>query len=396
MNNLHIHMLGEFSLSAGESKIADSSNRSKKVWLLLAFLICNRSRIISGKELVDLLWGDDPSSSNPENALKITFHRARALLDTLWENAGHQLIVHRDGGYVWNSEVPCTLDTEEFDRLCQTSAADEDTLLSAYLSALELYHGEFLNKLSTESWIVPMTAYYHNLYIQTVLQTVPVLMSRGEFQQAADLCRAAIPVEPYHEGLYQLLMQALAALNDQSGAAAAYEELSSRLFTDFGIKPSEETRTVYRAATRSLSEQVLPMETVMEHLQEPNAREGALECDYHDFKILCHAETRSMLRSGKATHIALFSVSGRKPLSTRSLNCAMDNLGTQIRVNLRRGDTFSRCSASQYILMLPQANYENSCMVCRRILAAFSRKFPHSPASLHFIVQPLGQNALDL
>ena len=258
---LHVSLLGEFTLSFGENQINETQNRSKKVWLLLAYLLCHHNRVVSQSELLDLLWSDDKEGSNPANALKTTLHRARAMLDQLSEGAGHRMILSKNGGYTWNSDIPLVLDTEEFDRLCQTSAADEDTLLSAYLSALELYHGEFLNKLSTESWIVPMTAYYHNLYIRTVLQTIPVLMSRGEFQQAADLCRAAIPVEPYHEGLYQLLMQALAALNDQSGAAAAYEELSSRLFTDFGIKPSEETRTVYRAATRSLSEQVLPMET---------------------------------------------------------------------------------------------------------------------------------------
>ena len=39
--------------------------------------------------------------------------------------------------------------------------------------------------------------------------------------------------------------------------------------------------------------------------------------------------------------------------------------------------------------MLPQANYENSCMVCERIVGAFSRRYPHSPALIHYSVQPL-------
>ena len=67
----------------------------------------------------------------------------------------------------------------------------------------------------------------------------------------------------------------------------------------------------------------------------------------------------------------------------------MENLQEQIRNNLRRGDAASRCSASQYILMLPHANYENSCMVCERIIRAFTRQYPHSPAELHYSVQPL-------
>ena len=398
MKELHVTMLGEFSIRAGEQIITDSDNRSKKVWLLLAYLICRGSRPIPAKELIDLLWGDDPSSSNPENALKITLHRARGLLDQLWPSAGHQLIIYRDNGYIWSSTCPLTLDTDAFTQHCQPHSGSDDETLASYLKALDFYRGEFLTKLSSEVWVIPIATHFHNLYIQTVLNAVPLLITKQAYQQADEICRAAIALEPYDESLYQLYMQVLSAKGDQLRVIAVYEDLSQKLFTAFGIKPSEETRAVYRSVTHELTDQSLPVEVVLSQLQEPDAADGALECEYDDFKILCHAETRSILRSGKATHIALLSVNGLpdKPLSKRSLTCAMDNLGTQIRLNLRRGDAFSRCSTSQFILMLPQANYENSCMVCRRVIGAFTRKYPHSPANIQFIVQPLGQNALDL
>ena len=37
---LHIQMLGKFSLRWGDAELNDSDNRMKKVWLLLAYLIC--------------------------------------------------------------------------------------------------------------------------------------------------------------------------------------------------------------------------------------------------------------------------------------------------------------------------------------------------------------------
>lgn len=39
--------------------------------------------------------------------------------------------------------------------------------------------------------------------------------------------------------------------------------------------------------------------------------------------------------------------------------------------------------------LLPQANFENSRKVMERIIKAFSRQYPHSPAVLHYSVQPL-------
>ena len=391
MEPIQIRMLGEFSLRAGDNTISDADNRSKKVWLLLAYLICHRGKAISQRKLIELLWGDDPASSNPENALRITFHRARTMLGKLWPNAGRELIVHRENGYTWNDQFPVTLDCDRFDQLCQIKTEDEEERLAALLEALELYRGDFLERQSSEVWVIPLSTHFHNLYVSTVLSAGELLSARGRHREAADICRAAVSSEPYHEPLHQLLMRELAAAGDPKGAAAVYDTLSRRLFDDFGIRPNEETRAVYRTAAHAPGERALPMDEVLEHLQEPGGVSGAMQCDYDYFKVLCYAESRAMERSGDATHVVLLSVSGEggAPLPKRSLNRIMEQLGEQIRTNLRRGDTFSRCSVCQYIIMLPQANYENSCMVCRRVIGAFHRAHPHVAANIHHMVQPL-------
>ena len=75
---LQVRMFGNFSIRKGEQEINDNDNRSKKVWLLLAYMIYCRSRSITQEELVGLLWSDDESSANPLNALKNVFPRGRA------------------------------------------------------------------------------------------------------------------------------------------------------------------------------------------------------------------------------------------------------------------------------------------------------------------------------
>ena len=67
----------------------------------------------------------------------------------------------------------------------------------------------------------------------------------------------------------------------------------------------------------------------------------------------------------------------------------MENLCELVRLSLRRGDVASRCSVSQFIILLPRANYENSCRVMERIVRQFGRQYPHSPALLRYSVQPL-------
>lgn len=395
--DLQVRMLGGFSLRLGDREINDGDNRSRKIWLLMAYMIYCRNRPISQEELTDLLWGEEERSSNPINALKTMFHRVRSLLNQLDSTAGHELIVRREGTYAWNPDVPFSLDTDEFEALCRKGAAqdDEDQRLDAYLQALALYGGDFLPKLSSEPWVVPISAYFHNLYIRAMQETLPLLEGRGRLEEAVAQCRKGVEVEPYNELLYQHLMQNLLTLGRQQEVISVYEEMSQLLFDSFGIMPSDETRAIYREAMRTVNDKAVSIITLREQLKEPDGVSGALFCDYDFFKVLYHAEARAVARSGDAVHIGLISVTGdqNQELPKRSLDRCMENLQELIRTSLRKGDIAARCSVSQYILMLPQANYENSCKVCERIIRAFSRQYPHSPASLHYSVQPLEPNA---
>lgn len=391
MEPIQVRMLGEFSLRCGENIVSDTTNRSKKVWALLACLLTNRERAVSQQKLTELLWGEEESSSNPENALRITLHRLRALLDGLWPGAGRELVIRKDGSYRWNSQIPVELDCDHFEALCRKEDMPASVLLDRYLEALALYRGEFLPRQAGETWVIPISTHFQNLFLNTTLEAAQLLSGLERHKEAADLCRRAIPSEPYHEPLHQTLIRELGLMGDSKGAAAVYESLSKRLFDDFGIRPSEETRAVYRIAAHTPEDRALPMDEVLEHLQERILDGGAMQCDYDYFKVLCYAESRAMERGGNATHIALLSLSGLpgKPLAKRSQSRIMEQLGQQLRQNLRRGDTISRCSVSQYIIMLPNANYENSCMVCRRIIAAYQKAHPHVAATVNFMVQPL-------
>jgi len=137
-------------------------------------------------------------------------------------------------------------------------------------------------------------------------------------------------------------------------------------------------------------ERTLPKDEILEELHEPAGSTGALMCDYDHFRYLCYAECRSLERSGKVTHIALLRVTRpEKPLSKASIDRIMNQFGQCLRSGLRRGDAVSRCSVSQHVIMLPNANYENSCQVCRRLISSFHRQHPHVQVQIEFLVQPL-------
>ena len=390
---LQVQMLGQFTLRYGDRTISDSDDRSRRVWSLLAYMLYNHGRSFAQEELIHLYWSNGEKSADPGNALKSIFHRIRIALDKLQPGLGRLLIRRKAGRYFWNNVMPLSLDMEDFEAHFHAAeaAGDDDVRLAEYQAALALYAGDPLPRITDEIWTIPIVAYYHSLYTRAAAGAIELLEKQERTAEAVALCRRAIHIEPYQEDLYEHLMRGLLRTGDMKGAMSVYEEMSELLFAHFGVMPSETLRTLYRQATRTVNDRTLTMDEVCSQLAEPAPHGGAMVCEYDFFKILYRAEARSIARNGHSANICLLSVSGKdgEMLARRSLDPAMNNLQVLVQNNLRRGDVIARCSISQYIILLPQANYENSRMVADRLVSAFYRRYPHSPARLRYTVQPL-------
>ena len=390
---LQVQMLGQFTLRYGDRTISDSDDRSRRVWSLLAYMLYNHGRSFAQEELIHLYWSNGEKSADPGNALKSIFHRIRIALDKLQPGLGRLLIRRKAGRYFWNNVIPLSLDVEDFEAHFHAAeaAGDDDVRLAEYQAALALYAGDPLPRMTDEIWTIPIVAYYHSLYTRTAAGAIELLEKQERTAEAVALCHQAIHIEPYQEDLYEHLMRGLLRTGDMKGTMSVYEEMSELLFAHFGVMPSETLRTLYRQATRTVNDRTLTMDEVCSQLAEPAPHGGAMVCEYDFFKILYRSEVRSIARNGHSANICLLSVSGKdgEMLARRSLDPAMNNLQVLVQNNLRRGDVIARCSISQYIILLPQANYENSRMVADRLVSAFYRRYPHSPARLRYTVQPL-------
>lgn len=395
-NILSAEFFGGLTLRWDGQEISDTDSRSKKVWTLLAYLIYHRNRTLTPNELTRMLWGEE-GSTNPQNALKTTLHRARAYLESLYPGAGRELIIRKGGSYAWNTEIPMACDLDEFESLCRQAEAQPDPDLKVALqsAALSCYQGDLLPGLSSESWVMPVAAYYHNQYVKLVLATLPELQRLSRYAEIISLCDTAITVEPYNEEVYFHLMQAYMSLNENQKAIHTYNEMRNLLYHTFGTMPGEDCRALFRKASRTVNPGLTSPEALMEQLQEDEDANGALVCDFDFFRVLCQSQARSISRSGHAAHLCLLTLhpQGSAPLSKRSLGISMDHFQDVARSGLRRGDAVSRYNSSQFLLLLPQANYEDSCMVCQRLCRSYSRQFPHAPVKIQSEIIPLAPSS---
>ena len=390
---LQISMLGGFSLSYPDGTAIDyQSNRSNKLWMVLAYLLTHRGKQITQDELIDILWPDE-EIDNPVNTLKTMRHRLCGMLDALGGLPGKEMIRYNHGIYAWSEEVDCVLDIDQFSTYCALAEQEQDDSqkISYYLNALEYYNGDFLPKLSSEMWVMSAHAYYHAEYLRVVKKCIALLRTENRYYEIITVCQKAVTIEPYDEDLHRELIDALVRTGAKQSALNHYEKVKELFYHEFGINLSEDLVELYKQIIDETNDAQMDLSFIASRLQEDMVP-GAFYCEYALFKEIYRLMTRMMERSGQSVYLCLVSVTeknGKHIVNTKKQNEAVGRLRTAIQFSLRRGDVFTRYSVSQYLILLSSINYENTEMVLRRITDNFKRDNPNLAVKLVTSNQPI-------
>ena len=122
---LEIQMLGDFSLKLRDNVLSGDKVRGKQIWNLLEYIMVNRHKEISMDGLIQALWRDD-EIDDPANALKNLAYRLRGTLKKSLDLSEGECIVYKHGAYVWNQDLPCSIDV---DRMEEAYKPSKTTLL---------------------------------------------------------------------------------------------------------------------------------------------------------------------------------------------------------------------------------------------------------------------------
>ena len=387
-----VTMLGGFSIRVDGNVLTDEINRSQKLWNVLCYLIAHRERNVPQTEFIEMFWSEE-NSTNPTNALKTLLYRVRALLEPLFEE-GLEPVLSQRGSYAWNPAIACEVDADRFEALCQKAKNTElsdHTRMALYREASELYQGDYLPKLSTETWVVPLSTRYHSMYIEAVKAYAELLEQVQQYEEITALCNRASQLDPLDEGLHILIVRSLLRQGKDTAALSHYEKATDLLYRNLGVRPSEELRALYSEIMDVEKSLETDLEVIQEHLKETASRPGAFVCEYGFFKEAYRLEARRAARSGTCVHVSLITVSlpdgGIPPLGV--LNSTMDQLLEVLTSSLRRGDVVSKYSGAQYVVMLPAANFEDSTMVMERVVSAFYRQHRRNFLKLSYKVREI-------
>ncbi len=392
-SKIKIKMFNSFEIIVNGNVVLSQLKQAKKTCLFLEYLIIKKDHAVSHEELLDMLWSEK-ESSNPATALRTLLHRYRNLVEQSGIPELEDSIVTSRGSYQWNPNLDCEIDVFEFERLCmearqQTLPARER--IERYLQLMALYTGPLLSNTPDEIWVVPKSVFYHDLFLESMFTLIDLLKREEEHDMIVQVCRKAMDVDMFDERLHLELMMALVKTGKKREALSQYYFATDLHYKQLGVQPSEEIRAVYKLIVQADQEMEADIEKVQIMLSEDEDRYGAFVCEYEIFKEIYQLQRRMVERYNSTMFLALLTVSNTYEQSFEPLvlDTIMKHLLQVSRKSLRRGDTVSRYSAMQYVVLLPAVTYETGKMVMERVKTAFYADQVKSSVMLTYKLRPL-------
>jgi TolB-like protein/DNA-binding SARP family transcriptional activator len=232
MASVRLRLLGSFEALGPDGAPIELSG--KKIQALVAYLAVEEKRSHSRDELATLLWGqmgDERARHNLRQALS----KLRRQCDSIAEIEDDFIRVDR---------AQCDIDVRELEEL--SSASDPEALERA----VDLYRGDFLEGFSTkepdfDDWLRDTRARLRNRASDVFGRLAEARTERGELEQAMELHRRRLLMDPACEPAHRGLMELLARTGRRSDALRQYQSCVDALERELGAEPSSETKSAY-------------------------------------------------------------------------------------------------------------------------------------------------------
>lgn len=396
MAKVEIYMLGRFMLLVDGIDIVPKLGNSKKKLALLQYLILNKDTAVSNHSLFESIWpGED--SANPESSLKTLISRLRQNLKSCGlDNA----IITKQGAYHWNDAVEADIDIFRFDPLCQKALEMNElnrTSEPIFEEATRLYQGDLLSGYDTETWIVPKSMYYRNLYLKVLYLYIDLLEREERYSDIMPLARKGLEIDTLDSKLNLHLMTALLKLGMKNEAMSHYNYTVNLHYTQLGVTPSTEILSFYKNLIKVEHDSNSSLDLICQDLQSDSSESTAFVCDYSIFKDIYKLNLRNLERLNITIFLGLITVlptEDKEHTDLLLLDKVMNLLLDSLKHNLRKGDTISRYGPSQFAILLPAINHKTGTIALERVKKAFYSKHSIPDFVIRYNIKPIVSSSL--
>lgn len=214
--------------------------RGQRVRSIFTYLILHAETAVSRSELAGILW-PNISESQARTNLRRELHSLKHVhqaIDACITSSKHTVTWHMPPDY--------TCDIEQFERLCQTFAIEQDssTKSSIGLQAVALYRDQLMPGISDE-WLSIKRETLHRQWNLLSEHLIRLLQDSCEPEQIIDIAARQLSFDPYLEAAYIAMMEAYIVSGNSAMALHTYHQCASVLKKDLNTSPNARIQNIY-------------------------------------------------------------------------------------------------------------------------------------------------------
>lgn len=363
-----INLFEKFEILKDGKQILSSLSNTRKTKMFLAYLIVNRDRTISHKELFELLWVGQ-EYANPGTALRTLLYRYRNLISDNGVDELEKSIISKRGAYQWNHEINVSIDIYDFEDYAlagQNSVLPKEKRIECLKKAIELYKGPLLKDSSEEHWVVSKAVHYRDLFIMTVLEYISILKGNNDTKEIKALLKHAIDVV----GHTDILDLEMSLVNNDT--------------------KDERAEDKYEIMSKHIDIMNTKIDVLQKEMEADDLGENAFVCDFDTFKDVFHLQRRLLARTGETMYVALITVGYLNEENGVIVNeRVMKSLLESTKKCLRCGDSICRYSDSCLAVLFPAGAYDDAKKILDRIKSRFAPGVSDLDVIVSYKIRPL-------
>ena len=201
----HVTTLGRFAVTVDGRDVPAREWQSRRARTLLKRLVVAQGWPVTRDELFDLLWPDESDRNKLGARLSVQLSHVRRVL-------GGGVIADRETVALDRSHVSTDLDA--------ALSAEGDH------AVIEAISGEFLPDDRYEDWTAPMREQLRSSLAAALRRRLDASSARAEpVDERVAMARRLVEIDEWNAGSHRLLIDALEAADDETGARLARERL---------------------------------------------------------------------------------------------------------------------------------------------------------------------------
>lgn len=371
---LQVKMLGGFSVHNGrKAVILGRGGASSKYIQLLQLLWLYSEEGVTKEQIVNAIFDSEKYSNLNNSVNNLIYQLKKQCIKAGLPDLDY--VVLKNGKYYPDPMIETHIDVNEFMDLVYKASAERNKTIKHELQmkALEVYGGIFLPELRTHVWVITENLRLLDEYQQVVNEAGEYCKSNREYDTMYAIYKKASTLYPDRD--WQVgMIDALMCQEDYASAFRLYNKTVRYYSDEIGIPPSSAMLECYERMSSKIHYNEGNISDIQDQLiqteKETRNDDGAYNCSYPGFIDAYNVLSRNMDRTGYSVYLMLCNIVDYKGIPIKNaakLKQASEGVKQAIQNTLRHGDTFTKYSDSQYLILLVGTSQEDCDIIYKRL-----------------------------